>query len=467
MTTHTGRWPAAAYLRALALALLAATQSGAAEPTEALSPRPAELQQRLDAALAAKGSDYAPRTEHRHPDGQPRFTNRLILENSPYLLQHAHNPVDWFPWGPEAFEQARRENKLVFLSIGYSTCHWCHVMERESFEDLAIAELLNEHFIAIKVDREVHPDVDQTYMTAVELLAGRGGWPMSSILTPDGDTIDGGTYFPPAEFAQLLERARDLWQARPEALRARAEQVARTVKRALDTQGQAAVFDDALIDEAVAALLERHDELQGGFGYAPKFPQEPKLGLLLDQALRTGDDVALDAAIFTLKSMARGGIHDQVGGGFHRYAIDNDWLVPHFEKMLYNQAQLARVYLAGWQLTADPDLARVTRRTLDYVLRDMTSPEGGFYSATDANSDGDEGRFFLWTPAELRAALPAEDAELAIRFHGVTETGNFEGRNILHVPVALETFAAAESMAPSDLQRRLIGRRTRTSAAAG
>ncbi len=459
MTTHTGRWPAAAYLLALTLtlALLAATQSKAAESTEALSTRPAELQQRFDAALAAKGSDYVPRTEHLQPDGQPRFTNRLILENSPYLLQHAHNPVDWFPWGPEAFEQARRENKLVFLSIGYSTCHWCHVMERESFEDLAIAKLLNEHFIAIKVDREVHPDVDQTYMTAVELLAGRGGWPMSSILTPDGDTIEGGTYFPPAEFTQLLERARDLWQARPEALRAQAEQVARAVSRALGTQDQAAALDDAIIDQAVAELLARHDELQGGFGHAPKFPQEPKLGLLLDQALRADDDASLNAAIFTLKRMARGGIHDQVGGGFHRYAIDNDWLVPHFEKMLYNQAQLAQVYLAGWRLTADPDLARVTRRTLDYVLRDMTSPEGGFYSATDADSDGDEGRFFLWTPAELRAALPAEDADLAIRFHGVTETGNFEGRNILHVPVALEAFAAAEGIAPSDLQRRLTG----------
>jgi len=455
MTTHAGRLTAAAYLLALTLALLAATQSGATESTAAIPIHSAELQQRLDAALAAKGSDYVPRTEHLHPDGRPRFTNRLILENSPYLLQHAHNPVDWYPWGPEAFEQARRENKLVFLSIGYSTCHWCHVMERESFEDLAIAKLLNAHFIAIKVDREVHPDVDQTYMTAVELLAGRGGWPMSSILTPDGDTIDGGTYFPPADFTRLLERARDLWQGQPDALRAQAEQVARAVSRALDTQGQAAALDDAIIDQAVAELLARHDELQGGFGHAPKFPQEPKLGLLLDQALRNGDDATLAAAIFTLKSMARGGIQDQVGGGFHRYAIDNDWLVPHFEKMLYNQAQLARVYLAGWRLTADPDLARVTRRTLDYVLRDMTSLEGGFYSATDADSDGEEGRFFLWTPAELRAALPAEDADLAIRFHGVTETGNFEGHNILHVPIALDAFAAAEGVAPADLQQRL------------
>jgi len=330
MTTRAGRWTAAAYLLAHTLVSLVATQPGAAESTAAIPIHSAELQQRLNAALAAKGSDYVPRTEHLHPDGRPRFTNRLILENSPYLLQHAHNPVDWYPWGSEAFEQAQREDKLVFLSIGYSTCHWCHVMERESFEDLAIAKLLNEHFIAIKVDREVHPDVDQTYMTAVELLAGRGGWPMSSILTPDGDTIDGGTYFPPAEFTRLLERARDLWQERPGALRAQAEQVTRAVRRALDTQGQAEALDDAIIDQAVAKLLARHDELQGGFGHAPKFPQEPKLALLLDQALRNGDDATLAAAIFTLKSMARGGIQDQVGGGFHRYAIDN-------------QAQLARV----------------------------------------------------------------------------------------------------------------------------
>ena len=465
MTTHNHGWTTACLLALglpalglLALGLLAGTPARASELTgasELLPSRPAELQQRLDAALTAKGSDYEPRTEHRHPDGRPRFTNRLILEDSPYLLQHAHNPVDWYPWGPEAFEQARREHKPVFLSIGYSTCHWCHVMERESFEDLAIARLLNEHFIAIKVDREVHPDVDHTYMTAVQLLSGHGGWPLSSILTPGGDTIGGGTYFPPAAFAEWLERAQALWQEQPDKLRAQAKQVARAVSRALDTQGQAAALDDAIIDQALAELLARHDELQGGFGDAPKFPQEPRLALLLDQALRAGDDAARAAALFTLESMARGGIHDQVGGGFHRYATDNGWLVPHFEKMLYNQAQLAQVYLAGWRLTTDPNLARVTRRTLDFVLRDLTSPKGGFYSATDADSEGSEGRFFLWTPAEIRAALPAEDAELAIRFHGVTEAGNFEGRNILHVPVGPEAFAAAEGLSPAELQQRL------------
>jgi hypothetical protein len=396
--------------------------------------RPAELQQRLDAALAAKGPGYVPRTEHRLPDGRPQYTNRLILEDSPYLLQHAHNPVEWFPWGEEAFAKARAENKLVFLSIGYSTCHWCHVMARESFEDPAIAALLNAHFVAIKVDRETRPDVDEIYMTAVQLLAGHGGWPMSSILAPTGETIVGGTYFPPEEFADLLARAQALWQEREADMRALGARVATLVRAALGPGEQAAALADGVAGEAVSGLIAQHDDLQGGFGSAPKFPKEPQLALLLDHALRTGDRRALDTAAFTLRAIARGGIHDQVGGGFHRYAIDDAWLVPHFEKMLYNQAQLARLYLEAWRLTGDPAFARVGRRTLEAVLRDLTSPAGGFYSATDAESGGGEGRFFLWTPAELRAALPPADAELAIALYGVTEAGNFEGHTILHVP---------------------------------
>jgi uncharacterized protein len=416
---------------------------------------PPELQSRLAEALAAKGPDYRPRTEHLLPDGRPRYTNRLILEDSPYLIQHAHNPVDWSAWGPEAFERARRENKPVFLSIGYSTCHWCHVMARESFEDTAIAELLNRHFVAIKVDREVRPDIDQVYMTAVQLLTGSGGWPMSSILTPEGETIVAGTYFPPDDFSALLHRVKALWQEQPEQMRAKAALIARAVAEALAAEAQAAELGDRIVDQAVAGLLEQHDDLQGGFGDAPKFPQQPRLALLLDQALRRDDQAALTAAVFTLQSMARGGIHDQVGGGFHRYAIDNDWLVPHFEKMLYDQAQLARLYLAGWRLTGDPDLARVARRTLDFVLRDLTSPAGGFYSATDAESEGEEGLFFLWTPAELRSVLSPEDADLALALYGVTESGNFEGRNILHLPIAPERFAAARGLTPAELRQRL------------
>jgi len=428
---------------------------GAHAAEDVSTTHPPELQRRLAAALAAKGPDYRPRTEHLLPDGRPRYTNRLILEDSPYLIQHAHNPVDWYAWGPEAFERARREHKPVFLSIGYSTCHWCHVMERESFENSAIAELLNRHFVAIKVDREVRPDIDQVYMTAVQLLTGSGGWPMSSILTPQGKTIVAGTYFPPDDFSALLQRLNTLWQERPEQMRARAAEIAAAVAAALAAEAQAAELGDRIVDQAVASLLEQHDDLQGGFGHAPKFPQAPRLALLLDQALRRDDRAALTATVFTLQSMARGGIHDQVGGGFHRYAIDNDWLVPHFEKMLYDQAQLARVYLAGWRLTGDSELARVARRTLDFVLRDLASPAGGFYSATDAESEGEEGLFFLWTPDELRSVLSPEDAEFAIALYGVTEFGNFEGRNILHLATAPDAFAEARGLSSAELWQRL------------
>lgn len=445
----------------LALALMPLAPPGVplvrAEAGPEAASRSLELEQRLSAVLAAKGPDYRPRTEHLLPDGRPRFTNRLILEDSPYLIQHAHNPVDWYPWGPEAFERARAEGKLVLLSIGYSTCYWCHVMERESFEDLGIAELLNRHFVAIKVDREVRPDLDQVYMTAVELLAGHGGWPMTSILTPEAETIIAGTYFSPGDFRRLLAGVQALWEDRPEELRGQAKRVAAAVSRVLATDRQAAELDPALAARAAATLVVHYDELQGGYGAAPKFPRAPQLALLLHQALRHQDREAESAALLTLRAMARGGIHDQVGGGFHRYAIDYGWLVPHFEKMLYDQAQLARVYAAAWQLTGDPELARVARRTLDFVLRDLTSPEGGFYSATDAESEGEEGRFFLWTPAELRAVLPAEDAELAVRVFGVSESGNFAGRNILHLPRSPEAIAQSEGLALPDLWRRIDG----------
>jgi hypothetical protein len=363
--------------------------------------------------------------------------------------------VDWFAWGEEAFAKARAENKLVFLSIGYSTCHWCHVMERESFEDPGIAALLNAHFVAIKVDRETRPDLDEIYMTAVQLLAGHGGWPMSSILAPTGETIVGGTYYPPDEFAGLLARAQALWQEREAEMRARGAKVAERVRAALASGEQVAELDDAVVHEAVTTLISRHDDLQGGFGSAPKFPKEPQLALLLDRALRTGDRRPLHTAAFTLRAMARGGIHDQVGGGFHRYAIDDAWLVPHFEKMLYNQAQLARLYLQAWRLTGDTVFARVGRRALDFVLRDLTSPEGGFYSATDADSEGGEGRFFLWTPAELRAVLAPEDAELAIALYGVTEAGNFEGHTILHVPDPLSPSVRALGLSDTALWSRV------------
>jgi uncharacterized protein YyaL (SSP411 family) len=416
---------------------------------------PPELNARLREALMAKGADYEPRTEHLRGDGSPVYTNRLILEGSPYLLQHAHNPVDWYPWGAEAFEKARRENKPIFLSIGYSTCHWCHVMERESFEDEAIARLLNEHFVAIKVDREQHPDVDSLYMTAVMLINRQGGWPMSSFLTPDGKTFFGGTYFPPREFRQLLARIDELWRTDRAGVLAQADRVARAVASVTATGEAARRVGTGVVLQAVADLQEQHDEMQGGFGSAPKFPNETFYLLLLDHALRTGDREVIGILRFDLDVMARGGIYDQVGGGFHRYSTDNEWLVPHFEKMLYNQANLARVYLLAHRLTGDAAMARIARETLDYVLRDMRSPEGVFYSATDADSEGGEGRFFLWTPKQLKAVLPAGEAELFIDLYGVTERGNFEGGNILSLADPLETYAADHQLDPAELLKRV------------
>ncbi|MEA3412027.1 MAG: DUF255 domain-containing protein [Pseudomonadota bacterium] len=418
-------------------------------------PQPAELKARFDEALKARGSGYVPRTEHRLPDGSPCYTNRLVLEASPYLIQHAHNPVDWYAWGTGAFEKARRENKPVFLSIGYSTCHWCHVMERESFEDPEIARFLNEHFVAIKVDRERRPDVDELYMTAVMLTTGHGGWPMSSFLTADGKPFFGGTYFPPDRFLKLLTAIDALWTQDREALSGKADRIAQAVERALSTRAAAARIDDDITREAIDALARSHDEVQGGFSVAPKFPNEVYLLFLMDQVARGEDSGLSEIVRLTLDHMARGGIHDQVGGGFHRYSIDPDWLVPHFEKMLYNQALLARVYTQAYRLYGDPQYARVARRALDYVLRDMTSPEGGFFSATDADSEGEEGRFFLWTPGEIRSVLGAEDAALALAFFGVTDTGNFEGRNILNQPVPPREFARRLGVTEAILQARV------------
>ena len=415
----------------------------------------AALQQQLQAALAAKGGEYRPRTEHLHADGSPLYTNRLILEDSPYLLQHAHNPVDWHPWGPAAFKKARAEDKPVFLSIGYSTCHWCHVMERESFENLEVARFLNEHFVAIKIDRERRPDIDSIYMTAVQLITGRGGWPMSSFLNLEAETFFGGTYFPRDRFLDLLGRVEVAWREDRQEVEQQASLVAAKVRSVTRSADVAGTVDDDVVQTAVAGWQRQHDALLGGFGVAPKFPNEPRYLFLLDHALRTDDKNTRDLIHFDLQAMARGGIFDQVGGGFHRYSTDSDWLVPHFEKMLYNQAQLARVYAQGWRLTGDESLARVARQTLDYVLRDMTAADGGFYSATDADSPGGEGLFFLWTPEQMRTALTLANADLAIEFFGVTASGNFEGANILHVPVSEAEFAARRNMSLSALLARI------------
>jgi len=414
-----------------------------------------ELTLKLIQALKDRGEDYVPRTKHKLADGEPAFINRLILEDSPYLLQHAHNPVNWYPWGEEAFAIAKAEDKPIFLSIGYATCHWCHVMEEESFENADIAELLNDEFIAVKVDREQRPDVDASYMSAVQIMTGRGGWPMSSFLNVETQPFYGGTYYPPDVFTDLINQIAVLWLDDRESLEAQATELASAVVANSQLAGKATEIGTVVIEKAVDQLVSSFDELQGGFGEAPKFPQESKLFLLLDHARRQGDDVALNAAHVSLLRMAAGGIHDQVAGGFHRYAVDNDWLVPHFEKMLYNQALLSRNYLSAYLINGDQEHRRTAERVLDYVLREMTSPEGGFYSATDADSAGAEGTFFVWTPEELRSVLGKEDAELAIELWNVSKNGNFEHSNILHYNDSFAELASARNSSTEELMSRM------------
>lgn len=414
-----------------------------------------QLQQQLQQAFARKGQRYNPRSEHLLANGQPRYINRLILEESPYLLQHAHNPVNWFPWGKEALAVAKREHKPIFLSIGYSTCHWCHVMERESFDNPDIARFLNEHFIAIKVDREQRPDIDATYMSAVRLMSGQGGWPMSSFLTPQGKPFFGGTYFSPEHFSNILQRINRLWSANNDELLQKAERISEAVARVNRWRGKAGSVDSSTLERAADTIMEEYDELQGGFSTAPKFPNEAPLLFLLQRLERQDNEELRSALLHTLDAMARGGIHDQIGGGFHRYATDHAWRIPHFEKMLYNQALLARVYLKAWQLTGEPRHARTVRQTLDYVLRDMRSDKGGFYSATDADSEGQEGRFFLWNEEQIKQALHPAAAAHAIALFGVTREGNFEGGNILYLPVSLQQYAADHNLPLSRLTTAL------------
>ncbi|MCG8068760.1 MAG: DUF255 domain-containing protein [Candidatus Thiodiazotropha taylori] len=438
----------------IVISLLLLHPAGHADETLHLE-RSESMTKKLYQAYLDKGIGYRPRTEHFNKDGTPSFINQLILEDSPYLLQHAHNPVDWHPWSEAAFQKAKQQNKPIFLSIGYSTCHWCHVMERESFENLPIAALLNRDFIAIKVDRESHPDVDEVYMTAVMLMTGHGGWPMSSFLTPEGKPFYGGTYYTPEQFTSLLQQVNQLWKERPDDVIAQAEKVADAVAESNRLRGEAKALDEGVIAEALKSMQNAFDEIQGGFGQAPKFPREPWLYLLLDQAQRHGDQAALQMLTVTLDHMGRGGIYDQVAGGFHRYSTDYEWLVPHFEKMLYNQAHLSRIYLGAWRITDREDFRRIATQTLDYVLREMTSPDGGFYSATDADSEGEEGLFFTWTEDELNAALDKQQASLATTLYGVTPSGNFEGRNILHLPQTLAEFADEKQRSLSDLLTQL------------
>ena len=377
-------------------------------------------------------------------------TNALIGEKSPYLLQHAHNPVDWQAWGDAAFRKARDERKPIFLSIGYSTCHWCHVMERESFESQEIAALLNRWFVPIKVDREERPDVDRIYMTFVQASTGSGGWPMSVFLTPELKPFFGGTYFPPDGFRQVLERVAEVWRRDREGVLASSRHVMQQLSEAAEVSSGAAAPDLAALDAGFYAFRREFDARHGGFGGAPKFPRPAALNFLLRYWERAGNAEARDMALETLNAMARGGIHDHLGGGFHRYSVDERWHVPHFEKMLYDQAQLAVAYLEGYQVSGDQHHASVARDILDYVLRDMTDSEGGFYSAEDADSEGREGAFYLWSREETERELGPSDAERFCRHYGVEQSGNvrhdphgeFAGLNILYEAVAGEDLEA-------------------------
>ncbi len=389
-----------------------------------------------------------------------RIQNRLALETSPYLLQHAQNPVDWYPWSNEAFERATREDKPILLSVGYAACHWCHVMERESFENMAIAQLMNAHFVCIKVDREERPDVDDIYMGATVALSGSGGWPMTVFLTTEREPFFAGTYFPPDNrgdsigFRSLLTRIRDLWRTQRDDLLAQAAELTGHLRARARHQGASAVSDDVTW-QAVADLREAFDPDHGGFGGPPKFPPCAALLLLLRAYRRSGDEQLLDMVRTTLDGMQRGGIYDHLAGGFARYSTDERWLVPHFEKMLYDNAQLASVYLEAFQVTGSAAYRKVASETLDYVLREMQAPEGGYYSSTDADSDGVEGKFCVFTPEEIHRLLEPQLAQLFCAYYDVTPLGNWEGYSILNTPRELADVAAGLGIREDDARALL------------
>jgi uncharacterized protein YyaL (SSP411 family) len=398
------------------------------------------------------------------------MTNRLSAESSPYLRQHAGNPVDWYPWSDEALTEARRRDVPILLSIGYSSCHWCHVMERESFEDPAVAAIMNELFVSVKVDREERPDLDQVYMKAVQAMTGGGGWPMTVFLTPDTVPFYGGTYFPPEprhgvpSFPQVLRAASEAYRSRRDRVVESGMRLVEALERAaaLTEEAQAGV---EVLDGVYRALSSQYDAAHGGFGRAPKFPQPVTLELLLRHHVRTGDDEALAMVVHTLRRMAAGGLRDHLAGGFHRYSVDARWLVPHFEKMLYDNALLASAYLSAHQVTGHADLRTVAEQTLDYLAADMRAPEGGFASARDADSEGEEGLFYVWTPEEVEQLLPPDDAKLFSRLYDVSPGGNFEGKSILHLPHEPEAIARAEGIAEDELNARLASARAKLLAA--
>ncbi len=419
-------------------------------------------------------------SDNTNPASQHKHTNRLINETSPYLLQHAHNPVDWYPWGEEALQKAQQEDKPILLSVGYSACHWCHVMERESFENEDIAGLMNQHFVSIKVDREERPDIDNIYMQAVQALTQQGGWPMTVFLTPDSRPFYGGTYFPPNDrqygqetmpgFPRILLTIADYYDNHRAEVEEQANQLADYLKQRSSTplRSKGGVIPSGtipleMLNTASGELASEFDPVHGGFGHAPKFPNTMSLEFLLrtHQHRLLGEigskatKPELEIVEVSLQRMANGGIYDQLGGGFHRYSVDVEWLVPHFEKMLYDNALLSRLYQHAYLVTFNPFYERIVEETLDYVVREMVSPEGGFYSTQDADSEGEEGKFFIWTTDEIETALLAEDARLFMLYYDVTKAGNFEGKNILHVEQDAQTVADKAQVNLETLQASL------------
>ncbi len=403
----------------------------------------------LQQAYLDKGKNYKPRTTHLNKDGSPKFINNLIFESSPYLLQHAHNPVNWYSWGDKALKKAKDENKLILLSIGYATCHWCHVMEEESFDTELVADALNKDFIAIKVDREVRPDIDSVFMAAVQLINRQGGWPLNMILTPDGEAFFGGTYFPQQNFLSLLAQVNDIWQKESQKVIKQAKEIKSILQQAQKQAKTKQKLGSVVSKQAIAGILGSFDDLQGGFGSAPKFPHETMLLLLLQAQQKQPKAEVLNAIELSLQAMAQGGLYDVVAGGFARYSTDNAWLVPHFEKMLYNQAQLALIYAKTYQITNKPLYKRIAKQTLDYVLREMTTKKGGFYSATDADSEGEEGTFFIWDIKELQQILTPDEFKTASKIFDFSNNTIFENKHIiryLSLDTAVELFTQADNI---------------------
>jgi uncharacterized protein YyaL (SSP411 family) len=387
-----------------------------------------------------------------------KHTNNLINETSPYLLQHAHNPVEWYPWGEAALNKAREENKPILLSIGYSACHWCHVMEHESFEDEEIAKIMNDNFVNIKVDREERPDLDQIYMSAVQMMTGHGGWPMTMFLTPHGVPFYGGTYFPPQDrynmpgFPRILLSVAEAYRSQPDQVASTATAMLGELRRVGLAEASHEILAPEILDGAFRRISSGYDRANGGFGGAPKFPPAMNLEFFLNTWHRTGSSEALEMAEHTARKMSEGGMYDQLGGGFHRYSVDAKWLVPHFEKMLYDNALLSRLYLHLYQVNKNPDARRVAEETLDYVVREMTGPHGGFYSSQDADSEGVEGKFFVWSRAEILKVLGESDGSLFCDFFNLTERGNFEGDNILNITSSLDDVATRNRVSVAQLQ---------------